>query len=141
MRHRFLWCLSMALLATTAALPLAAPAQTKSMPRQENDEGQVMVTVTPLDLSRTGGSWRFEVQLNTHVAPVTQDMTAVATLSDGKGHSEQPSAWEGDPPGGHHRKGVLVFRPISPTPDSITLHIRQVGAVPERAFTWHLGEP
>ena len=94
MRHRFLWSLSVALLATAVALPPGASAQTRPLSSQENDEGQVMVTVTPLDLSKAGDSWRFEVQLHTHVAPVTQDMTAVATLSDGRGHSEQPSAWE-----------------------------------------------
>ena len=141
MYHHLLRYLSLALVAAAVALPAAASAQTKSMPRQENNEGQVMVAVTPLVLSKTADAWRFEVQLTTHVAPITEDMAVVATLSDGKGHNEQPSAWEGDPPGGHHRKGVLVFKPISPMPGSITLHIRQVGAVPERSFTWNMGVP
>lgn len=140
MSHHLIRYLSLAFVATVLAGPPSALAQTKSLPSQKNDAGQVTVTVTPLAVSNTANTWRFEVQLNTHVAPLTQDMTAVATLNDGKGNSEQPSAWEGDPPGGHHRKGVLVFRPISPMPDSITLNIRQVAAVPERSFTWNLGD-
>ena len=116
-------------------------AQPTSLPSRENDEGNVMVTVTPLGLSKTGDTWRFEVQLNTHVAPLTEDMAAVATLSGDRGHDERPLAWKGDPPGGHHRKGILVFKPISPMPRSVTVHIRQVGGVPERSFTWTVAGP
>lgn len=97
-----------------------------------------MVSVTPQDLSKTADAWRFAVQFNTHVTPITQDLVAVASLGDSKGASEQPTAWEGDPPGGHHRRGVLIFKPITPVPATITLHIRQVGGVADRAFTWSL---
>ncbi len=96
-----------------------------------------MVSVTPVSLPDSG-NWQFAVQFNTHVTPITQDIAAVSVLSDGKGHEEKPVAWQGDPPGGHHRKGVLLFKPMNPRPDSITLKIRQVGSVPERAFTWKL---
>jgi hypothetical protein len=96
-----------------------------------------MVSATPVSLPDSG-NWRFAVQLNTHVTPITQDIAAVSVLSDGKGHEEKPVVWQGDPPGGHHRKGVLLFKPMNPRPDSITLKIRQVGSVPERAFTWKL---
>ena len=96
-----------------------------------------MISVTPQSLPDTG-DWRFSVQLNTHVAPITQDLAAVSVLTDGNGHEEKPAAWQGDPPGGHHRKGVLLFKAMTPRPDSITLKIRQVGSVPERAFSWKL---
>lgn len=112
-------------------------AQTKPLPSQQNKQGQVMVSVTPISLPDSG-DWRFAVQFNTHVTPITQDIAAVSVLSDGKGHEEKPVAWQGDPPGGHHRKGVLLFKPISPRPESITLKIRQVGSVPERVFAWKL---
>ncbi len=85
--------------------------------------------------------WRFAVQFNTHVSPITQDMTALSVLSDGKGHDEKPLSWEGDPPGGHHRKGVLVFKPFDSSPDTVTLKISEVGSVPERSFTWKLNNP
>lgn len=95
------------------------------------------MSVTPTALPNAG-NWQFAVRLNTHVAPITQDLAAVSVLSDGKGYEEKPIAWQGDPPGGHHRKGVLLFKPISPRPQSITLKIRQIGSVPERTFTWSL---
>ena len=141
MHNRVFRYLSLILAAVFVALPLAASAQTKPLPSKENDEGQVTVTVTPLTLSKGADTWRFEVQLNTHVAPITQDLTAVAVLSDGQGHDESPLAWQGDPPGGHHRQGILSFKAINPSPESVTLTIRQVGSVPERTFTWALTKP
>lgn len=108
---------------------------------QVNKEGQVTVMVKPLMLSATADTWRFEVQFDTHVTPLNQDLLQAALLTDAKGHDERPSAWEGDPAGGHHRKGVLVFKPIVPTPASVTLKIDQVGSVPERLFTWTLTNP
>jgi hypothetical protein len=141
MKCRIFWAVSLVLLATVAAAPLTVSAQTKSLPMRESDEGQVKASVTPQSLSTTADAWRFEVRFNTHVKPITQDMVAVASLSDGKGADEQPTAWEGDPPGGHHRKGVLVFKPIEPMPATITLHIREVGGVADRSFTWNLANP
>lgn len=119
-------------------LPLVAPAQAGTLPSRENNAGMVMVTATPLDVSPSAKEWRFSVRLNTHVSPLTQDLATVSTLSGNKGTAEAPTAWQGDPPGGHHRRGVLVFRAISPMPGSITLTIRQVGSVAERSFTWKL---
>lgn len=137
MHHSKLPLLGLILAAIHFGSLVAASAETKALPSRQNNEGQVMVLVTPLSMSNTE-NWRFAVQLTTHVAPITQDIAAVSVLSDGKGHDEKPLAWQGDPPGGHHRKGVLLFKSISPLPDSVTLKIRQVGSVPERAFTWKL---
>jgi hypothetical protein len=141
MNRLIFWAVSLALLAVAVVAPLMASAQSKSLPMRENNEGQVRASVTPQNLSKTADAWRFEVRFNTHVTPITQDMVAVASLSDGKGVGEKPTAWEGDPPGGHHRRGVLVFKPMNPMPATITLHIRQVGGVPDRAFTWNLASP
>jgi hypothetical protein len=139
-RHLFR-SLSFALFAIAVSAPLTASAQTKSLPVRESNEGQVKVSVTPQSLSKTADAWRFAVQFNTHVTPITQDMVAVASLSDGKGAAEKPTAWEGDPPGGHHRKGVLVFKPLNQMPATITLHIREVGGIADRTFTWNLASP
>lgn len=138
MRHYLYGIVGLAICAAVIALPTRASAQTGALPSQQNNAGQVMVKVTPRAVSKTANAWRFEVQFNTHVAPITQNLVAVTTLSDGNGHDEHPLAWDGDPPGGHHRKGTLVFKPIDPLPQSLTLTIRQVGAVPERSFTWKL---
>jgi hypothetical protein len=124
-----------------ASLSLVASAQTKPLSMKNNAEGEVRVSVTPENLSKTAGTWRFAIQFNTHTTPITQDMVAVTSLSDGKGAGEKPAAWEGDPPGGHHRRGVLVFKPIDPLPATVTLHIREVGGVADRIFTWNLASP
>jgi hypothetical protein len=59
----------------------------------------------------------------------------VAALADSAGREYRAIAWEGDPPGGHHRKGILKFEPIKPAPGSVTLKIRRIGAA-ERTFSW-----
>ncbi|MBI1201923.1 MAG: hypothetical protein GC182_05370 [Rhodopseudomonas sp.] len=132
--------LPVVLLASGIIPAFTAFAQTTSWPSRQDTSGQVTVSVTPTDLS-DNNAWRFSVQLNTHVAPISQDLVAVSVLSDGKGHDEKPTAWQGDPPGGHHRKGVLLFKPMTPRPESLTLTIRQVGSASERTFTWKLGNP
>lgn len=141
MKHRYFWAIPPILIAAAVAAPLLLPAHGKPLPTAENKEGPVRVSVTPENLSKSADTWRFAVQFNTHVMPITQDMVAVSSLSNGKGAGEKPTAWEGDPPGGHHRHGVLVFKPINPMPATITLHIRQVGDVADRAFTWNLANP
>jgi hypothetical protein len=141
MKRRIFWSACLVLFAVAVTAPLVASAQTKSLPMKENDEGQVRASVTPQDLSKTADAWRFEVRFNRHVTPISQDMVAVTSLSDGTGAGERPTAWEGDPPGGHHRRGVLVFKPISPRPATITLHIREVGGIADRSFTWNLASP
>jgi hypothetical protein len=137
MHHQKWLHLGLVLAAIGFVSPLAARAQTKSLLSRQDNQGQVMVSVTPMGLPDSD-TWRFAVRLNTHVAPITQDLATVSVLSDGKGHEVKPMAWQGDPPGGHHRKGVLLFKPIRPRPDAITLKIRQIGSVPERTFTWQL---
>jgi hypothetical protein len=124
-------------LVAAVALVLAAPsAHAGSGPvSQTSKEAAVTVKVTPLDLSAQAAVWRFEVVLDTHVVALDHDMTAVVALADGAGREYRPLAWEGDKPGGHHRKGVLTFEPIRPTPTSVMLKIRRIG-VAERTFSW-----
>lgn len=141
MKHRYLWSIPLVLVAVAIAAPWLLPAHSKALPTRENNEGPVRVAVTPQNLSKSADAWRFAVQFNTHVMPITQDMVAVTSLSGGKGASEKPTAWEGDPPGGHHRRGVLVFKAIKPTPATITLHIREVGGIADRVFTWKAANP
>lgn len=139
MNRRFLLTIALIPIAAAFAGSSIASAQAASLEAKTNDENKVSVSVTPQDVSKTASAWRFEVQFNTHVTPISQDMVAVSSLSDGKAAEERPIAWEGDPPGGHHRHGVLVFPPLSPAPSTLTLRIREVGGVAERAFTWDVG--
>lgn len=120
-------------LALVAAVPPASAGSGAAS--QINKEAAVTVKVTPLELSAQAAVWRFEVVLDTHVTALDHDMTAVAVLADGAGREYRPLAWNGDQPGGHHRKGVLTFEPIKPAPASVVLKIRRIG-VAERTFSW-----
>lgn len=97
-----------------------------------NSEGNVSVMVTPIDQS----DWSFEITLNTHSVDINEDLAQVSILTDENGNEYKPIEWRGDPPGGHHRKGVLSFGEITPRPQSITLFISQVGGIDERKFEW-----
>lgn len=116
--------------------PAAAEA---ALQAQVSNEGQVMVKVTPLDLT-ADQPWRFEVQLNTHSVVLDQDMAASAVLVTGDGQEMPAAQWTGDPAGGHHRSGILIFTAPVPAPQTVTLKIRGVG-VPERVFTWQRAGP
>jgi hypothetical protein len=61
---------------------------------------------------------------------------AVCSLKDSSGREYQPINWDGSPPGGHHRSGVLEFSELAEGAESITLVIREVANVPERVFNW-----
>src|SRR3990172_6767698 len=107
----------------------------KTMPvliPQTNDEGGVVVAVTPKDQS----DWSFEITLTTHSGNLGEDLGEVSVLADEMGDEYRRVEWEGDPPGGHHRRGVIRFGEITPSPHSIILTIRQVGGVDERKFEW-----
>ena len=110
--------------------------QALNLELQTNNEGTVIVSVAPKNLS--GPTWDFEIVLNTHSEELDADLVEVSTLIDENGKEYKPVSWEGSPAGGHHREGILRFEPISPRPKSIILKIRQVGGFEERSFAWKL---
>jgi hypothetical protein len=113
---------------------LAQTAATKAPAAQTSRGGGVTVSVTPKDVAADAPRWQFEVVFDTHSVDLNHDVVRSAALIDAAGRRHAPLAWDGDPPGGHHRKGVLSFRPLGAV-DEITLQIREVG-VPERVFRW-----
>lgn len=134
---------SIAAIASTLALalcgPIAAvaqPAGSKALAAQTSRGGGVTVSVTPKDVAAGAPRWDFEVVFDTHSVDLNHDVIRSAALIDAAGRKHAPLVWEGDPPGGHHRKGVLSFKPLGAV-DEITLQIRDVG-VPERVFRWSL---
>lgn len=104
---------------------------------QTNREGAVTVKATPKNISANARTWDFEISLSTHSVPLDQDMARAAVLIADTGKPQAPQVWEGDPPGGHHRKGVLRFQPTSASPHALELHIDGVGGV-KRIFRWRL---
>jgi hypothetical protein len=67
-------------------------------------------------------------------------MVRAAVVIDGAGNALPSLAWDGDAPGGHHRKGVLRFQAPADRPEFVELRIRGIGGVGERVFRWRLAE-
>lgn len=124
-------------LSLTAMLLAVTGAQAaSSLPPQLSSQAGVTVQVTPR--ADSGGTWEFEFALNTHSGDLSEDLAkAVVLVADG-GTSYAPVAWQGDPPGGHHRKGVLRFQAISPQPQAIELKLQRPGEPSPRSFRWQL---
>ena len=98
------------------------------------EQADVTVVVTPIDLSLNSKEWIFDVGMNTHSVELDQDMTKIAILVEDQGKEYKPISWEG-PVGGHHREGMLIFNQITPNPKSVELKISNIGDV-VRSFVW-----
>jgi hypothetical protein len=112
----------------------AAPA----LPAQSSDEAGVRMVVTPLTLGPGDTIWEFEVVMDTHSKPLDEDLAQAAVLVDEAGNRYRPVAWQGDPPGGHHRTGILQFSAPAEMPKTVELHIDGVGGAGTRTFRWQL---
>jgi hypothetical protein len=113
----------------------AAP--TEAFQRLTNMGNRVRVDVKPVQLL-SGKPLKFLIWLNTHFVDLNYDLVKLSELRDDTGQRYRPVEWQGTPPGGHHRRGTLVFPPLEGNPQTITLIIREVAGVPERIFTWKL---
>lgn len=103
-----------------------------------DDQPPVTVKVTPVELSKDAGNWKFNIAFDTHSVELDQDLMQIATLMDDKGNVYKPTTWEGAGPGGHHREGILVFNIVNPIPQSVELKIKDAGGIPERLFKWNI---
>jgi len=130
--------LKSALAAFVFAAAAASPAAAAELSAQKSTERGVTVAVTPQNLSRTAANWDFKIVLDTHSGELSDDLTKTAVLVDGGGKRYKPAAWEGAGPGGHHREGVLRFKPIAPRPESVELQITRGGETAPRIFRWKL---
>ena len=106
-----------------------------SLAKRISDGGGVKVVATPKDVETP--VWQFEIVMDTHTTPLVEDLTRIATLSDNQGTTYRASGWKGDPPGGHHRKGILQFPAPSVRPAWIELKLQSVAGSP-RIFRWDL---
>jgi hypothetical protein len=108
-----------------------------------DEQGAVMVDVTPINLSNPVDSIEFEIGMNTHSVDLSMDLAAQATLKTDTGRTVAPLFWDGTT-GGHHVFGKLVFpsqvdgKPLLEGASTLTLVIQNVDA-PERTFTWQIG--
>jgi hypothetical protein len=139
-RQRLIACTLVAAIASigfgAAALGEARAAE---MVAQTSSRGGVNITVEPPGFTRGAATWDFTVTLETHIQPLDDDLVTAATLlADGK--PSRPLGWEGAPPGGHHRKGVLRFDAVTPLPQAVELQIRRTGEASPRVFRWQPGQ-
>lgn len=128
-------CLITLFVCLAAALPLAAAAA-GALPPQSSTAGGVTVKATPRTLA--GPVWEFELVFDTHTQDLNDDPARSASLHGAGGAGGVPLAWQGDPPGGHHRKGVLRFKPIAPTPAALELRLQRAGEPSPRVFRWQV---
>lgn len=137
-RRYLVWSGAFALSTAIAGfIPVPSVDAAAQLKPQVNREGMVEVKVTPRSLAADTKVWEFEVAFNTHVTPIDGDPAQFSVLVDAQGKMHKALAWKGSPPGGHHRKGVLQFKPIAGATE-IELHINGVGGVATRSFRWRL---
>jgi len=107
-----------------------------------DQQGMVVVEVTPLNFGMPGDTLDFDVSLNTHSVDLSMDLAKLATLITDSGIIVQASLWDA-PRGGHHVSGKLVFPTIVNGVSvldgaaKLTLQIRDLDA-PMRIFEWNL---
>lgn len=106
------------------------------LPTRTSTESAVTVSAMPRALS--GDIWEFELAFNTHSGALSDDIEKATTITTDLGKTFSPVKWQGSAPGGHHRKGVLQFKSISPLPASIEMRITRVGEAQPRSFKWQL---
>jgi hypothetical protein len=102
-----------------------------------DSQGQVTVTVIPINLVNLGDTLTFDVSMNTHSVDLSMDLSKLAKITADNGKSAQAIKWDG-PRGGHHVQGKLTFSAGEFSgAKKITLTINNVD-VPSRVFSWML---
>jgi len=125
-----------------AAMLFGTGAFAAGLASQTSEAGGVTIAVRPVDVSAGSKIWSFEILLSTHSQELSDDLARTAYIVDRAGKKNlRPTGWEGDTPGGHHRKGVLRFQALTPAPKAIELRIQRAGEKAPRVFRWDLDCP
>jgi hypothetical protein len=138
--------------ATEFPVPSATPttaATSNPLPPEEgltrtDDQGAVVVDVTPANLTNPAETIDFEVGMNTHSIDLSMDLVKLATIRTDTGLTAAPLAWDGML-GGHHVSGNLKFpsrvdgKNLLDGASVLILIIQNVDA-PERTFSWTINQ-
>ncbi len=109
-----------------------------------DEQGAVVVEVTPLHLNMQTNTLYFGVALNTHSIDLSMDIAKLATMVLDSGELISAEFWDA-PAGGHHVSGTLSFSLTDSQIDqlgetnSLQISITKVDAA-ERLLTWTRGE-
>ena len=98
---------------------------------RSNEVAGFRIVIKPKPVETGAKVWEFDVTMNTHIKPLSEDLTVVSV--DGDGHRTNPIGWQGDQPGGHRRRGVL--HPAD-APATFEMQMTGVGGVDLRTFRW-----
>jgi hypothetical protein len=107
-----------------------------------DQQGAVIVEITPLNLDDPSDQLEFDVSMNTHSIDLGMDLATLATLTTDTGITVQATLWDA-PLGGHHVSGKLIFpalkdgKSILEGAAKLTLTIVNVDAA-SRVFEWEL---
>ena len=107
-----------------------------------DDQGAIVVEVTPVNLDAAGTQLEFTVALNTHSIDLSMDLVPLATITTDTGLSLDAKLWDA-PLGGHHTSGRLIFPlgaealPLLNQASRLTLTVIDLDA-PSRVFEWEL---
>jgi len=107
-----------------------------------DQQGAIVVEVTPLNLDSPTDTLDFNVLIDTHSIDLSMDLATLATLTTDTGITVQATLWDA-PRGGHHVEGKLSFpsmrdgKPIMKGVKKLTLTVIELDA-PSRIFAWEL---
>jgi hypothetical protein len=73
-----------------------------------DDQGAVVVEITPLHLNMRNNTLYFGVALNTHSVDLSMDLAKLASMVIDFNEEIEAEFWDG-PSGGHHVSGTLIF--------------------------------
>ncbi len=125
---------SFALLASLAFLVGASAAG--NLDPQTSSQSGVTVKITPRGLA--GAEWEFTIVFDTHSQDLKDDLLKSAVLVLDGGAPLTPTGWQGDSPGGHHRKGVLRFKASAAASANVELRLQRPDEAGPRVFRWQL---
>lgn len=127
----------------TATVDSPIPAATAEYAAtRTDDQGAIVVEITPVDLAASGDTLVFSVVLDTHSVDLSMDLAAASALTTDTGRSANALSWEA-PKGGHHVVGTLTFpanidgASVLSGASVLTLTITGLDA-PTRTFAWDL---
>lgn len=114
---------------------------TSEMTRMDQ-QGAIIMEVTPLNLGTPADTLQFNVVMNTHSIELSMDLATLSMLSTDTGVTVQAILWDA-PRGGHHVSGTLSFpamkdgKSVLEGATKLILTVVDVDA-PSRVLEWEL---